>query len=258
MKQNSVKKQSGNDLRLRERIIRDLKEVSSRERATHSSRFFKTGKGEYGEGDLFVGIRTPDIRRISKAYLKDLNLTDLDFFIHNKIHEYRFFALISLTYMYEQTKKIKDDVKKEKKREQIFKYYLENKKYINNWDLVDVSAPKIVGEFLKEKNDKEREVLYELVNSDNLWDQRIAIVATYTLIKDRQFKEILDFSRLLINHEHDLIHKALGWMLREVGKKDEVMLKEFLDKYANKMPRTMLRYSIERLEEKERKAYLNM
>lgn len=101
-------------------------------------------------------------------------------------------------------------------------------------------------------------MLYELVNSDNLWDQRIAIVATYTLIKDRQFKEILDFSRLLINHEHDLIHKALGWMLREVGKKDEVMLKEFLDKYANKMPRTMLRYSIERLEEKERKAYLNM
>ncbi|KUK66906.1 MAG: DNA alkylation repair enzyme superfamily [candidate division WS6 bacterium 36_33] len=262
MKQNSTKKLSENSLKLRDRIVRDLKEVSSKERATNSTRFFKTGKGEYGEGDLFVGIRTPEIRKISKKYLEDLNLKDLDFFLHNRIHEYRLFAVITLTYMYEKTKRVKDSIKQRKRKEKIFNYYLKNRKWINSWDLVDVSAPKIVGEFLKDKGNgkgkrKEREILYDLVKSDNLWDQRIAIVSTYPFIKQGDFNEILEFSKLLINHEHDLIQKALGWMLREVGKKDESVLKTFLENYASKMPRTMLRYSIERLDEKERQRYLN-
>jgi 3-methyladenine DNA glycosylase AlkD len=256
MKQNLTRKQ------LRNNILKDLKKVSSRERATNATRFFKTGKGEYGEGDLFIGIRTPEIRKISKKYLEDLNLGDLDFFLHNKIHEYRLFALITLTYMYHRTGRIKDCSKRKEQREKIYKYYLENKRWINNWDLVDVSAPKIVGAFLKEKyegrEEKDRSILYELVKSNNLWDQRIAIVSTYTFIKEGDFKEILEFSKQLISHEHDLIHKALGWMLREVGKKDETVLKTFLEDYANKMPRTMLRYSIERLNEKEREKYLSM
>jgi 3-methyladenine DNA glycosylase AlkD len=257
MKQNLTRRQ------LRNNILKDLKKVSSRETAVNSSRFFKTGQGEYGEGDVFVGIRTPEIRKISKKYLGDLKLGDLDFFLHNKIHEYRLFALITLTYMYNRTGRIKDCSKRKEQREKIYKYYLENRRRINNWDLVDVSAPKIVGEFLKDKGRegkrrKERNVLDNLIKSDNLWDQRIAIVSTYTFIKQGDFEDILKFSKLLINHEHDLIHKALGWMLREVGKKDETVLKTFLDNYANKMPRTMLRYSIERLDEKERQKYLSM
>jgi len=253
MKQNLTRKQ------LRNNILKDLKKVSSKERATNSSRFFKTGKGEYGEGDVFVGIRTPDIRKISKQYLKELTLVDLDFFFHNKIHEYRLFAVISLTYMYEDTKKIPDERIKEKRREEIFNYYVKNCKWVNNWDLVDVSAPKIVGEFLKNKErDKRRKILYDFVRSDNLWDQRIAIVSTYVFIKEGEFKEILELSKLLMNHKHNLIHKALGWMLREVGKKNEGILKIFLDDYANKMPRTMLKYSVERLNDEDRQRYLNL
>ncbi len=262
MKQNLTKKQ------LRNNILKDLKKVSSKERATMSQKFFKTGKGEYGQGDVFVGIRTPDIRRISKKYLDNLNLEDLDFFLHNKIHEYRLFALITLTYMYEKT----EDTEK------IFNYYLKNKQWINNWDLVDLSAPKIVGAFLQnegkekkrrdkkrgDKKMKEKNILYDLVKSNNLWDQRIAILSTYAFIKQGNFEDILKISKLVINNnydennKHDLIQKALGWMLREVGKKDETVLKTFLGNYANKMPRTMLRYSIERFNERERKKYLIM
>jgi 3-methyladenine DNA glycosylase AlkD len=164
--------------------------------------------------------------------------------------------------MYQRAGRIKDCSKRKEQREKIYNYYLENTKWINNWDLVDLSAPKILGAFLKEKDEggeeKDRSILYELVRSNNLWQQRIAIVSTYTFIKEGDFKEILEFSKRLINHEHDLIHKSLGWMLREVGKKDETLLKAFLDDYANKMPRTMLRYSIERLDEKERQRYLGM
>jgi 3-methyladenine DNA glycosylase AlkD len=276
MKQNLTKKQ------LRNNILKDLKDVSSKGRAIGSQRFFKTGKGEYGQGDVFVGIRTPQIRKISKKYLNDLDLADLDFFLHSKIHEYRLFAVITLTYIYGKTEKIKDTPKKEQIQEKIFNYYLKNRKWVNNWDLVDLSAPKIVGAFLlnKERNvskekrkgkerrkeKKERKVLYDLIKSNNLWDKRIAIVSTYTFIKQGDFNDISKISKLVINdndhddenNKHDLIQKALGWMLREVGKKDETVLKTFLDEYATKMPRTTLRYSIERFDKKERKRYLNM
>lgn len=257
MKQNLTRKQ------LRNNILKDLKMVSSKERAAKSQRFFKTGKGDYGDEDVFVGIKTPEIRKISKKYQKDLTLVDLDFFLQNKVHEYRLFALISLTYLYEETKGIEDVIEQEQRKEEIFNYYLKNRHWINNWDLVDVSAPKIVGEFLKDKkrekvSEEEGNILYNLIRSDNLWDQRIAIVSTYAFIKEGEFKEILDFSKLLMNNKHDLIHKALGWMLREVGKKDKCILKTFLDDYANKMPRTMLRYSIERLDDKEKQKYMNL
>jgi 3-methyladenine DNA glycosylase AlkD len=256
MKQNLTKKQ------LRNNILRDLKKVSSKEMAAILRGFFKTAKGEYGWGDVFVGIRTPQIRKISKKYLEDLNLLDLDFFLHSKIHEYRLFTVITLTYMYGKTEQIKDTPKKEQIQEKIFNYYLKNRKWVNNWDLVDLSAPKIVGAFLL---NKERKVLYDLIKSNNLWDKRIAIVSTHTFIKQGDFNDILKISKLVINNNnddennrHDLIQKALGWMLREVGKKDENVLRNFLGEYANKMPRTILRYSIERLDQKERQKYLNM
>jgi 3-methyladenine DNA glycosylase AlkD len=276
MKQNLTKKQ------LRNNILKDLKNVSSKERAKGSQRFFKTAKGEYGYGDVFVGIRTENIREISKKYLEDLNLLDLDFFLHSKIHEYRLFAVITLTYMYEKTEKIKDTPKKEQIQEKIFNYYLKNKHWVNNWDLVDLSASKIVGTFLlnKERNvskekrkgkerrkeKKERKVLYDLLESNGLWDKRIAILSTYTFIRQGDFNDILKISKLVINNndnddennKHDLIQKALGWMLREVGKKDETVLKTFLDEYATKMPRTTLRYSIERFNKEERERYLSM
>jgi 3-methyladenine DNA glycosylase AlkD len=270
MKQNLTKKQ------LRNNILKDLKNVSSKERAKGSQRFFKTAKGEYGYGDVFVGIRTENIREISKKYLEDLNLLDLDFFLHSKIHEYRLFAVITLTYMYEKTERIKDTPKKRQIQENIFNYYLKNRKWVNNWDLVDLSASKIVGAFLlnKEKNvrkerrkeKEERKVLYDLIKSNNLWDKRIAIVSTYTFIRQGDFNDILKISKLVINNndnddennKHDLIQKALGWMLREVGKKNETVLKTFLDEYATKMPRTTLRYSIERFNKEERERYLSM
>lgn len=230
---------------IRDDILGDFKKVSSKEKAQILQRFFKTGKGEYGEGDVFIGVVVPEIRRLCKKYYKDLTLKELDFFLHSKIHEYRLFALLCLTYKYE-----KADEKEQKK---IFNYYLRNTKYINNWDLVDLSAPKIVGAYLREKD---RSVLYRLVKSNNLWEQRIAVLSTAPFIYMNDFKDIMRFAKILINHEHDLIHKAVGWMLREVGKKDIDVLRKFLDRYGSKMPRTMLRYSIEKFDKEERLIYL--
>jgi 3-methyladenine DNA glycosylase AlkD len=226
-------------------IVKELNNVSSKEKAEILQRFFKTGKGEYGEGDRFIGVVVPDIRKLCKKYYKTLKFDDLDFFVKNSIHEYRLFGLLVLTYQYEKAN--------EKERKEIFDYYLRNSKYVNNWDLVDLTAPKIVGEYLKEKD---RSVLYKLVKRKNLWEQRIAILSTFTFIRDNQFVEILDFSAMLINHKHDLIHKALGWMLREVGKREKDVLISFLDTHASNMPRVMLRYAIEKLSEEERKIYL--
>lgn len=229
----------------RDSIVKDLKSYSSKEKAVVYQRFFKTGKGEYGEGDMFIGITVPNIRKVCTKYFNDLSFNDLDFFVKNDIHEYRLFGLLVLTYKFKGASELE--------RKDIFEYYLRNTKYINNWDLVDVTAPKIVGEYLK---DKKRDVLYGLVKSSNLWEQRIAVVCTYVFIQEDDFKEILFFAKYLLPHEHDLIHKAVGWMLREVGKRDMDVLRKFLDKYVTKMPRTMLRYSIEKMDEQERLGYL--
>lgn len=228
---------------LREKIVKELKGVSKREKAEMFQRFFKTGKGEYGEGDIFAGITVPEIRNICKRYYKEMSFADIEFFIQHKIHEYRLFGLLTLTYIW----------KKADNKETIYSLYVRNIKYINNWDLVDLSAPNIVGQYLKEKD---RTFLYELIKSNDLWKQRIAIISTATFIRDLDFKETLKISKLLLHHKHDLIHKAVGWMLREVGKRDLVVEEEFLKEYYKEMPRTMLRYAIERFEEEKRQKYL--
>ena len=230
---------------LKEQIQTELKSISKKEKAEISKRFFKAGKGEYGEGDIFVGITVPEIRDICKKYFKEMTLEDVEYFIQHKIHEYRLFGLITLTYMW----KMADEIE----RKDIFNLYVKNLKYVNNWDLVDLSAPNIVGEYLKEKD---RTILYDFAKSNNLWKQRVAIISTFSFIRDKDFVDTLKISKMLLHHKNDLIHKAVGWMLREVGKRDQIVEEEFLRKYYKEMPRTMLRYSIEKFDEDKRQKYL--
>lgn len=230
---------------LKEKIVRELKSVSKKEKEEIFQRFFKTGKGEYGEGDTFAGITVPNIRNISKKYFKEMTLKEAEYFVQHKIHEYRLFGLLTLTYMWKKA----DEVKKK----DIFNLYIKNLKYINNWDLVDLSAPSIVGEYLKEKD---RTVLYDLARSNDLWKQRVAILSTFSFLREKDFSDTLNISEILLHHKHDLIHKAVGWMLREIGKRDQDIEEEFLKKYYKEMPRTMLRYAIERFEEDKRQRYL--
>lgn len=230
---------------LKEKIIAELKSVPNKEKAEIFQRFFKTGKGEYGEGDTFAGIAVPEVRDISKRYFKEMTLEEVEYFVQHKIHEYRLFGLLTLTYTWKKAD--------ESKRKDIFDLYVKNLEYVNNWDLVDISAPNIVGEYLKEKD---RAILYELAENNNLWKQRISIISTFSFIRNKDFVDTLNISEILLHHKHDLIHKAVGWMLREVGKRDQDVEEEFLKKYYKEMPRTMLRYAIERFEEEKRQKYL--
>ena len=189
--------------------------------------FFKTGKGQYGEGDRFLGIVVPATRLVAKKY-KNAPFEVMAELLQSEWHECRL-------------------------REAIYRFYLSQTERINNWDLVDLSAPYIVGEYLK---DKSRDDLYRLAESTLLWDQRIAVVSTVTFIRNNDFIDILRLSELLLQHKHDLMRKAIGWMLREMGKRDKTLLLQFLDKYSKVMPRTMLRYSIEKLTDEERKLYM--
>jgi len=224
---------------MKEEILKELKKVSNPKKAKDLQWFFKTGKGEYGEGDIFVGIVIPDLRKIAKKYSKIVTPDDLKSFINSEIHEYRMFALLTLTYM-PLSKKIYD-------------FYIKNLKYVNNWDLVDITTPNIVGKYLK---DKDRSILYELARSEHLWKQRVSIMATFAFIKEGDYKDTLAIAEILLHHKHDLIHKAVGWMLREIGKKDQNIEEKFLKEYYKEMPRTMLRYAIERFEETKRQQYL--
>jgi 3-methyladenine DNA glycosylase AlkD len=212
------------------------------------SGFFKTGKGQYGEGDIFLGIKVPTQRETIKKYY-DLDFKDLQELLNSKIHEYRLSALFILVKKFTAAVKVQD----EKAQVKIYNFYLKNARNINNWDLVDLSAPNIVGQYLLAKN---REILYDLVKSKNLWERRIAVLATFTFLRQKDFKDILKIAEILLRDEHDLIHKSVGWMLREAGKRDVKVLYKFLDKNYQKMPRTMLRYAIEKLPELERKKYL--
>jgi 3-methyladenine DNA glycosylase AlkD len=234
----------------------DLKNNSEKQKALIYQKFFKTGKDEYGEGDVFLGINVPKQKTIAKKYY-NINLEEIQKLLNSKIHEERFTALIILIKKYENAKKQNN----EKEQKNIFNFYLNNTKNINNWDLVDVSAPKIVGDYLL-YNKKERKILNELSNSkkgkgfEDLWKKRVAILATFAFIKNNEFKDTIKLAEKYLKEEHDLLHKATGWMLRELGKKDEKALKKFLDENYNKMPRTILRYAIEKFDEKERKYYL--
>ena len=228
-----------------EELQKKIKSFANPTKAQLLQRFFKTGKGEYGEGDVFLGIVVPLQREISKGFV-DLALIDLQKLIKSKIHEERMITLFILIKKYS---KAKEELEKQK----YFDFYLKNTKYINNWDLVDLSAPNIVGDYLI---DKSRKVLYELVKSKSLWERRIAVLATFTFVRNKDFKDALKIAQILLDDKHDLIHKAVGWMLREIGKRDIAILEDFLQDKHKTMPRTMLRYAIEKMEEKKRKAYL--
>jgi 3-methyladenine DNA glycosylase AlkD len=221
-------------------IRKELKEKTNKEKAEILQRFFKTGKGEYGEGDIFLGITVPELRKIVKKN-KNISIADTLNLLHSKIHEERFIALLICI----------DKFSKES--EKIFNLYLRNLKWINNWDLVDISAYRIIGEYLF---DKEKTVLYNLARSGDLWERRIAIMSTFYFIKKNQFKDTINIVEILLYDKHDLIHKAVGWMLREVGKRDIKEEERFLMKSYKKMPRTMLRYAIEKFPESRRAFYL--
>ncbi len=207
-------------------------------------KFFKTGKGEYGEGDCFLGITVPNIRMVAKKY-KSVEFDEINVLLDSEYHECRMCALMLLI---ERFKKAGEEEKAN-----IYHFYLSKTERINNWDLVDLSAPYIVGEYLKNRSRKD---LYKLAASSILWEQRIAIVATATLIRNNDFIDIIKLSEFLLHHPHDLMQKAIGWMLREMGKRDKDLLIQFLEKYHKEMPRTMLRYSIEKFSDEERKFFM--
>jgi len=226
-------------------LRKEIKSKYRAERAEHSKRFFKTGKGEYGEGDIFYGLNTPEMRSLVQKYRNSISPQDIQILLNSEVHEERMIGLLILVKKYE---------KNTIARKLIFDFYLKNTKNINNWDLVDVTAPNIVGSYLL---DKDRKILHELAKSNNLWEKRIAIISTLSFIRKNDFQDTLIISEILLNDKHDLIHKAVGWMLREVGKRNQEIEEIFLKKHHKTMPRTTLRYAIERFPENLRKRYLN-
>jgi len=226
-------------------IINTFKKLGDETIAAHSARFFKTGKGEYGEGDLFLGIRVPVIRKQIKIF-SPLGLKEISVLLQSPYHEIRLFAALMLVDKYNKAT--------DKEKSAVCQFYLKNLKYINNWDIVDSSAHYIVGDYLLDKN---RSRLYKLAKSKNLWQRRVAIMVTFQFIRHNQFKDTLQISELLLRDKEDLIHKATGWMLREIGNRDIQVEEKFLKTHYHVMPRTMLRYAIEKFPEKKRKAYLN-
>ena len=221
-----------------------MSKLKDPEKAKILSRFFKTSKGEYGEGDIFLGIKVPEQRKVAKKYT-NLTLGDLQKLLNSKVHEHRLTSLIILVTKYKKAN--------ESGRNEIIDFYLKNTKNINNWDLVDSSAPYILGDYLLEKD---RTILYNLAKSDDLWEKRISILSTFRFIRNNDFNDALKISKIHLNDEHDLMHKAVGWMLREIGKRDQEKEEKFLEKHYKKMPRTMLRYAIEKFDEDKRRYYL--
>lgn len=225
-------------------ITKRLREMGSPEQAAISQRFFKTGPGEYGQGDIFFGIKVPVLRKLATKYL-DLPLKDVKKTLRSKYHEQRLLALFIMVDQFSRGD--------QKKKKSIYGLYLKNTGYINNWDLVDASAHRIVGPFLM---DRSRAPLYELAQSETLWERRIAMMSTFHYIKNDDFTDALKIAAMLLGDTEDLIHKAVGWMLREIGKRRLPSEEIFLKKYYQQMPRTMLRYAIEKFPEPTRKRYL--
>ena len=225
--------------------IRDeLKRLGNKEIAENSKKFFKTGRGQYGEGDRFLGIRVPVLRKLVKKY-RGISIDETSQLLKSEFHEER---LLSLFILIDIFKKAKREDKKT-----VYNLYLDNTKFINNWDLVDCSAEHIVGAYLRRIK---KQPIYDLANSEILWERRISIISTFHFIKNNEFVDSLKISEILLHDEEDLIHKAVGWMLREIGKRDIEAEEGFLRKYCNEMPRTMLRYAIEKFPEEKRKRYL--
>jgi 3-methyladenine DNA glycosylase AlkD len=226
-------------------LITELNLLNDNKKAKLLSGFFKTGEGEYGEGDKFIGVTVPQIRILAKKY-QFLSLLELQKIISSNIHEHRLTALLILTYQYPKVDKFT--------QKQIVNFYLKNLKYINNWDLVDLSTPRILGNYYYSNPGKE--ILYKLAGSQNLWFRRIAILATFEFIRNKSFDDSIKISEILLNDGHDLIHKAVGWMLREIGKRDLKVEENFLKKHYKRMPRTMLRYAIERFDTPRRDFFM--
>ena len=225
-------------------VVRALEKLSSLEKAKTSAWFFKTGKGEYGHGDVFYGITVPEQRTVAKKFC-NLPLSEIEILLKNNVHECRLTALIILVEAYKKANG--------GDRSGIARFYSAHTAYINNWDLVDISAPYILGTHLRSRN---RAILYSFARSKNVWKRRIAIVATFAFIRANQFTDTLAIAEILMNDTHDLIHKAVGWMLREVGKRSIETERGFLEEYAPHLPRTTLRYAIERFPEAERQYFL--
>lgn len=222
-----------------EQLKSTLQDLSDEEKAKIMMRFFKTGKGEYGEGDIFLGISVPNQRLIAKEFYQQVSLNDIKNLLNSNIHEYRLTALLMLVSKYEKSKD-------ELVRKEIIDFYLAQTSQINNWDLVDTSCYKILGHYCFHQN--REELLFELADSEDLWEKRIAIVSTMYFIKQKSFSIVPEIVLKNLNHSHDLMHKANGWMLREMGKMDEEKLIEFLDEYTLQMPRTTLRYALEKID----------
>lgn len=225
-------------MKIKDQIEEALRQKSIPEKAAILSGFFKTGKGEYGEGDRFLGVTVPEQRIIAKKYWKDLPDQELDIMIKSPFHEIRLTSILILVLKYK-----KATGKAEKKS--WVDFYLKNRSWVNNWDLVDSSAHLILGDYLF---DKDRSILYDLAKSGILWDRRIAIMSTFCFIRKKDFSDTLKISEILLHHPHDLIHKAVGWMIREIGKRDFETANQFLLKHYQSMPRTMLRYAIEKFD----------
>ena len=225
-------------------LCEELDAAADPERARHLQRFFRTGPGEYGEGDRFLGLRVPQVRAFARRH-RELPLPDLAEVLASPFHEHRQAALFVLADRYRRAAPAD--------QEAIAGFYLQHLAAVNSWDLVDGSAPHILGAHLLTRS---RAVLYELARSGHLWRQRVAVLATFRFIRAGQFDDTLRLAELLRDHPHDLIHKAVGWMLREVGKRDQAVEERFLERHAARMPRTMLRYAIERFDPQRRRRYL--
>ena len=225
-------------------IQNELNLLANTEKARQLSRFFKTGKGEYGEGDLFLGINVPEQRKIAKTS-KDAPFPEIKQLVYSRYHEHRLSGFLILVYKIEHCPEL---------LEKAYRFYLQHKKQANNWDIIDTTAPHIIGRYVF-NNDKR--ILFELAESSSLWDKRLAVLASFYFIRNGQYDTTLQLAEKLLYDKHDLIHKAVGWMLREIGNRDAGTAEQFLKKHHRYMPRTMLRYAIEKLPDVKRKFYLN-
>jgi len=227
-------------------VVKDLNSCIDKKKAEFLPKYFKTGKGEYGEGDIFIGVVVPDQRIVAKKYI-ELPLSQVQKLLDSKIHEHRLTALLILTYQFPKAD--------EKMKKTIVDFYLKNAQRINNWDLIDLSSVEILGEYIF-AHPQYKKIIYKLSRSKSLWERRISIISTYKLIRNRQFADALRIAESLLHDKKDLIQKAVGWMLREIGKRDLKAEEDFLQNYYQVMPRTMLRYAIEKFPLKKRKYYL--
>jgi 3-methyladenine DNA glycosylase AlkD len=227
-----------------QQLIKEIKRHSSRKKSKIYAGFFKTGIGEYSEGDVFLGVPMPEQRKLAQKYV-DLKFGNIKELIYSKYHEHRMIGWLIMVYKYKVAKNV------EKKK--IIDFYIKHRHRCNNWDLIDCTADKLLGKHII---NRDKSILYSLAKSDSLWGRRIAIIATFEFIKNKKFDDTKKIAEILLNDKHDLIHKAVGWMLREMGKRDEKQLIKFLNKHYRKMPRTMLRYAIERLHKKNKEFYM--